>query len=119
MAASPDRIAEVLKTMLRNKELISRPIYKKEEREFYFLYDQKYKWSILTSPSGAEFTVYIYPGEENLQQVYDDWSTAEKISFSTVSLTDYEFRTACRALYEYLRDDYFGVERLFNEILQK
>ncbi|MBF0694897.1 MAG: hypothetical protein IR153_07565 [Flavobacterium sp.] len=114
---SNTKIVQVINTMISNKEKISQVI--REDNEFYFLYDNKFKWSILFS--GDEYYIKFYPKDDI--QIYDipsqtSWGGYKDfVLYSTEELKTREARETFAELYQVTADQLYGIDDIFDSII--
>jgi hypothetical protein len=112
------KIVQVLNAMIANPEKISNVI--KSDKEFFFLYDGKHKWSVLKWDREDEYSVFIYPKfEGTLEDLpHVDFGTFnDYVSYTTKELKTTEARETFAELYQIVSSKVFGVDDIFNEIL--
>ncbi|WP_430387265.1 hypothetical protein [Dyella sp. 20L07] len=109
MVANPDWIADVIPAG-------------EERREFFFLYKEKFKWSIVESSDKKIYYLHYYPSGLPLLALASmeeyEWSDfKEIISYSTNDLGGREAFQSFKELYEVVREKAFGMSSVLDEII--
>ena len=111
------KIIEVLNTMISKKEKITNVI--KKELEYFFIYNSKYKWSIVRD-NNENYFVHFYPDAsvsiEQLSEVYD-WNQYNFVTYSTDDFKTNEAIETFRELYQIVSDKVYGLDDMFDEII--
>ena len=111
------KIVQVINAMISNKNKISNVI--RDENEFFFLYDEKYKWSI--NLQNDEYYVRFYPKDDI--QIGDipnqlGWgSYRDFVTYSTEELKTREARETFTELYQLTADKLYGIDDIFDSII--
>lgn len=113
------KIVQVLNSIISNKEKIGDVIRK--GREYYFLYDKKYKWSIIKAEKSDDYYIHFYPNKSiSLEQIVDiqDWENFnELVTYSTDDIKTKEAFETFRELYQIVSEKVFGIDDIFDEII--
>jgi hypothetical protein len=120
------KIVLVINTMITNKEKISNIIL--DEKEIFFLYDNKYIWSIekINENWSDQYVVNFFPKDRNsiVQEDIEDivhkkrFGTLSNIAtYSTVELKAVEAFESFKDLYQILLDKLYGIDEMFDDIL--
>ncbi|MDR2906462.1 MAG: hypothetical protein LBU91_00530 [Bacteroidales bacterium] len=117
------KIIQVLNSIISDKSKITNVIRGNlgGNSEYYFLYNNKYKWSIAKN-SDEEYFVHLYPETElTLSDLADPdtWnhSTVSYVTYSTKDLKTQEAEETFRELYQIVSDKLFGIDDIFNDII--
>jgi hypothetical protein len=118
------KIIQVLNSIISNQDKISSVIRSNSggnSSEFFFLYDNKYKWSIVQNSEG-NYYVHLYPTtDESLAFLAsldgNSWKSVVFVTYSTEDLKTPEAIETFRELYQIVSDKLFGVEEIFNAII--
>lgn len=113
------KIVQVLNTIITNQKLVSNVL--RNEREYFFIYDNKYKWSILKGDKSDNYFVHFYPTEERTleQLAYEtDWQEFTNfVTYSTEDLKTKEAQETFTELYQIVATKVFGIDDMFDDIL--
>ncbi len=115
------KIVQVINTMISNEKLISNVI--KIDREYFFLYNQKYKWSIVKvdSTNTEDYFIHFYPNDDmNIQQLaaFNEWDRYSYITYKTSDLKTTEAIESFRELYHIVSNKVFGIDEIFDDIIK-
>ena len=111
------KIVQVINAMISNKNKISNVI--RDENEFFFLYDEKFKWSI--NLHNDEYYVRFYPKDDI--QISDipnqlGWGNyRDFVTYSTEELKTREARETFTELYQLTADKLYGIDDIFDSII--
>ena len=114
------KIVSAINTMINDAHKISKVI--PNENVFYFLYADKYKWSIVQFEDDLCFLNY-YPGEisfEEMAQMKDyEWSQSgiEQVVYSTNEFKTKEAVESFKELYLTVKEKLYGVDKVLNDII--
>ena len=115
------KIVQVINTMIANSSKISNVI-KGKDTEYYFLYDDKYKWSICESSEEAGFRLYFYPTEEySLEQLANTILTMPNVNFvgySSMEIKTTEALESFGELYQVVIGKLYNIDSIFDEIIK-
>jgi hypothetical protein len=113
------KIVQVLNAMISNPDKITGVI--RNGKEFFFLYKEKYKWSINQLEDG-NYAIHLYPDSEdtieglaNLQM--DEWMHYNYVTYSTKEIKTQEAEETFSELYKIVGDKLYGLDDIFNDIL--
>ena len=114
-----NKIVQVVNAMISNSDKINN--VRKNEKEYFFLYDNKYKWS---SSRGDDEVYYIhfYPlNDMSIEQLssFHDWEQYEYVTYSTKDLKTREALESFRELYQIVSNKVFGIDNMFDDIIGK
>lgn len=113
------KIVQVANAMISNKEKISNVL--RNDKEYYFLYNKKYKWSISTLEE--EYYLHFYPTDslsiEDLS-VFTNWDSFNQfVTYSTKDLKTQESLETFRELYQLVSNRVYGLDDIFDEIINE
>jgi len=114
------KIVQVANAMVSNNSKISNVL--KNEREYFFLYNKKYKWSISKSDD-EEYFLHFYPTDsmtiEELS-VFDNWGDFNQfVAYTTNDIKTQEAVETFRELYQIVSDKIYGLDDIFDEIINE
>lgn len=111
------KIIQVINAMISNKDKISNVL--QNEGEYYFLYDNKYKWSI--KKSNDDYTLFFYPTQAfSIEQLVknNDWiNFAEFVTYMSHEIKTREALESFSELYQIVSEKLYGLDDVFDEII--
>lgn len=118
------KIIQAINTMISNSSNITKTI--QNNRELFFLYSGRYKWSIVKPESTTEeYSLHYYPGEVSLDFLAnideddpDGWEDINFITYSTKELKTREARESLAELYLVVKEKIYGVGDALDEIIK-
>jgi hypothetical protein len=115
------KIVRAVNTMITNQEKISNIIKKK--KNYYFLYDDRYKWSIEYWEYKNIYYLRFFSGEQPLESIASmidvEWATFdEMIVYSTEELGTKEAYDTFKDLYMILQERSLGVDKILDDIIK-
>ena len=114
-----NKIVQVINAMITNSNKIKEVT--KNGKEFFFLYDNKHKWSISRN-NDEEYYIHFYPIKDiTIEQlsVFTDWEHLEYVTYSTKDIKTTESIESFRELHQIVSDKVFGIDDIFDEIIGK
>lgn len=111
------KIVQVINAMITNYGKITNVI--RRDKEFFFLYNDKYKWSIAKNENDVIF-LHIYPGDEmTLEELsnFQEWGQLNYITFNSTDLKTKEADESFNELYQIVSSKLLGLEDIFEDIL--
>ncbi len=115
------KIIRAINVMISNSKKITNVIL--SEKEYFFLYDRKHKWSISKNEEKNVFYLHYYPGEETLEDLSsitpEDWDY-HNISYITYSSEEIKTREAYESmqeLYRITKEKSLGIDKVFDDII--
>jgi hypothetical protein len=114
-----NKIVQVVNAMISNSDKISN--VKKNDKEYFFLYDNKHKWSIVRG-NDEIYHIHFYPTDElNIDQLshFNDWENYNLVTYSTNDIKTQEAIESFRELYQIVSNKVFGIDDIFDEIIGK
>ena len=114
------KIVQVANAMVSNSSKISNVL--KNDKEYFFLYNKKYKWSISKNVE-EDYYLHFYPTDtmtiEELS-VFDNWSAFNQfVTYSTKDIKTQEAIETFRELYQIVSDKIYGLDDIFDEIINE
>jgi hypothetical protein len=117
-----NKIIQVINTMISNSGRISNVLVAVEE--YFFIYNDKHKWSIMESKNDSDaITLFLYP-DENIKLetlAYDtDYETYSKfVTYRAQDFKSSEVIESYRELLKVVKDKIYGVDDILDEILKE
>lgn len=111
------KIVQAVNAMVANPDLITKVV--RGDSEYFFLYKDKYKWSMTKRPKGLY--LWYYPGEESLEELaardpggFDD---VDMVSYSDVEIGTTEAKASFAELFTLLNEKIYGVNLVLEDII--
>lgn len=112
------KIIRAINTMILNKDKITNIISK--EGQLFFLYDNKYKWSI--GVSGGYFYLCYYPDDlptiKELSMI-PDMSGYEYLRYSLKDFKTQEAEESFRELYTIIKEKRYDMDKVLDDIINE
>lgn len=114
------KIIRAINAMIARSEKVSNVIARGSE--YYFLYDEKYRWSLSYDEQDDVYHLCYYPGDEPLEQLaYGNFSREDSPPFVHYSSSDFGTREASESmlnLYTLLKEKVYGISDVLDKILE-
>lgn len=111
------KIVQAVNAMISNPGNITKVI--QGERELFFLYRDKYKWSMREDEKG--YVLLFYPGNERLETlasyVGPEWEGTNMLQYSSEEIGTKEAKASFAELYALLKESVFGVNKVLDDII--
>lgn len=105
--------------MITNKEKISNVL--RNDKEYFFLYDNKYKWSIIKGDKAENYYVHFYPTDimdiEDLATNQDWEAFPHFVTYSTEDIKTKEAMETFTEIYQIVANKVYGIDDIFNDII--
>ncbi len=112
------KIIRTVNTMIQNPNKITN--IRRNEDEYYFLYNKKYKWSI--SKSESVYYLHYYPFEITIEEISElgeeEWESYDYISYNTKELKSREAEESFLELYQILKEKIYNINEILDEIIK-
>jgi hypothetical protein len=114
------KIVEVANAMISNKGKISH--VKSDGDTYFFLYDEKYTWSISYEEVDNNYYLRFYPGDRSIDAIIKSSAfqfdkDTKAITYSTRDLGTREAYNTFRDLYIIVKEKLFEVDKVFDDII--
>lgn len=113
------KIVQVINAMISNSSRISNVL--QNSNEYFFLYDQKHKWSIRKGEDQDQYYLHFYPTNEmTLEQLstFDRWDAYSNfVTFKSEEIKTKEADESFSELYQIVAGKVFGLDSIFDEII--
>ena len=114
------RIIRAVNSMISQKEKISNVL--KRQSECFFLFDKKYKWSILHRSDTDSYILYYYSGDISLEVLasMDDfeWDNfKDYVMYSSSEIKTIEAHDTFAELYLIVKEIAHGVDKVLDDII--
>jgi hypothetical protein len=115
------KIVRAANVMVSNAEKISNVV--QQRGEFFFLYDGKYKWSIIFNEDENGYRLFYYPGKISINELasmepMQRESYKDYIFYSTKDLKTREGYETFGELYRTVKEKLFGVDEVLDDIIK-
>jgi len=110
------KIIRTVNAIIQNPDKITN--IRRKENEYYFLYNEKYKWSIHKSES--VYYLHYYPFDITIEEIseIEHWEEYDYISYNTKELKSQEAKESFRELYRILKEKIYHVDEALDEIIK-
>lgn len=112
------KIIRTVNTMIQNPDKITNIRRKKDE--YYFLYNEKYKWSIIKS--GSVYYLHYYPFKITIEEISEieefEWESYDYVSYNTKELKSREAEESFLELYQILKEKIYNMDEVLDEIIK-
>lgn len=112
------KIVQAVNAMISNPEFVSNVI--PGDNEFFFLYKNKYKWSIARR-NGDEHFLWFYPGGESLETLAahdgSDWEGTPMVIYRDSEIGTKEAKASFSELYTLIKERAYGVNEVLDDII--
>jgi len=109
MIAKPDAITDVIPASAADRD------------ELFFLYDRKYKWSIMKTPAD-DYLLYYYPGDQSIEVLAamdEEWNTFNQyVHYSTKDLGTKEARQTFAELFGIVKERRYDMDKVLDKIIR-
>lgn len=115
------RIVQAVNAIIANPDLITKVI-EGEDGELFFLYKEKYKWSIAKRSEG-NYYLWFYPGKETLSQLSSyqgpDWEEGNvaMVTYKDAEIGTREAKASFSELYTLIKEKLYGVNEALDDII--
>lgn len=112
------KIVQAVNAMISNPDLISNVI--PNDKEFFFLYKNKYKWSITRNKDNVHILWY-YPGTESLESLASTpaqyWEETQMVTYRDTEIGTKEAKASFAELYTLIKENAYGVNEVLDDII--
>jgi hypothetical protein len=113
------KIVEAINSMISNSRLITDVF--KQDQEYFFLYKNKYKWSILLGEDG-DYSLFLYPKENRSTEILASLDSFEFTKIPMITYRNSEIKTresteSFSELYALLSNKIYGVDDILDDII--
>ena len=113
------KIVIAVNKMISNSEKITGVIQK--GNEMFFIYDEKYKWSIMFRDSDNNYSLYYYPGNVSIEALATtpstEWQDMNYVSYSTDVIRTKEAYNSFQELYQITKEKVLGIDKVLDDII--
>ena len=116
------KVVKAMNVMITNPQRIADVSPGRDRNEIFFHYLGGHKWSLVCTPRN-EYTLFYYPGDDfTLEQLasFEDegWEHVDRVNYNASELGGREAVESMSELFRVLKEKVFGVEGVFDEIIQ-
>jgi len=112
------KIVQAVNAMISNPDLISNVV--PNDKEFFFLYKGKYKWSIARRDENTHI-IWYYPGTESLESLAsyggNDWEGTPMVTYKDAEIGTKEAKASFSELYTIIKERAYGVNEVLEDII--
>lgn len=117
---SMSKIVSALNVMILNSRKISNCVEGVTEGEYYFLYDGKYKWSIMANE--GEYYLNYYPVDMDLNDLasLDEfrWMEVRRVTYMSSDIGGREAEDTFRELHSLVEQKLYNMDDVLEDIIQ-
>ena len=111
------KIVQAVNAMISNPDKIEKVI--QGESEFFFLYKEKYKWSMSQREDGH--ILWFYPGNEPIEQLASHdgqgWEGVSMVTYKDLEIGTKEAKASFAELHSLLKERVYGVNKVLDDII--
>lgn len=111
------KIVQAVNAMISNAEKIGKVV--RGESEFFFIYKDKYKWSM--AHQGGDYMLWFYPGDESIETLasYEgsDWEGTSMVIYRAGEIGTKEAKASFAELFTLLKERIYGVNEVLDDII--
>jgi len=114
------KIITAINTMITHENMISNAQIGTNIKEIFFLYNEKYKWSISINNENNQYFLYYYSGDETIEALASHegtWEGTKYIHYSSKDLKTREAYESMVELYRIVKEKAYGVDQALNDII--
>lgn len=112
------KIVQVINAMIVNPDKIKSVIA--SGAEYFFLYNKKYKWSIVKNDED-DYIISYYPDAMSLEEVAhlsnSNWQNLNFIKYATSDIRTREAEASFAELYTLVSEKAYGIDEVFKDII--
>lgn len=112
------KIIRTVNAMIQNQDKITN--INRNEDEYFFLYNKKYKWSI--SKPASIYYLHYYPFEMTIEEISEmgeeRWESYDFVSYNTKELKSQEAEESFLELYQILKEKIYNINEVLDEIIK-
>jgi hypothetical protein len=113
------KIVSAVNAMVLNQEKI-KPVLLGVSGEYFFIYQDKYKWSMKKDRDG-ELWLWFYPHGLALEQLSamegDDWERVSMVTYRTPEIPGREATQSFNELFSILKEKVYGMDDVLKDII--
>lgn len=111
------KIVQAVNSMIANKEKISNVMEKKGE--FYFLYDEKHRWSIRYDDDLEDYWLYYYKTTASTESLasMENFAGINFIVYRAKIIGTKEAFSTFRDLFQLLQEKVLGIDEVLDDII--
>lgn len=112
------KIVQAVNSMIAHDDLISNVL--KGDHEYFFLYKNKYKWSI--AQRDGEVSLWYYPGSQNLEALREyeqmgDWEGVDMVRYTDREIGTKEAIASFSELFILIKEKLYRIDDVLNDII--
>lgn len=109
------KIVQAVNSMIANSNLISKVI--KNDNEIYFIYKEKYKWSIVKR--NGEVALFYYPGNIDFEYLasLEDFDGVDIVHYSDKEIGTKEAKASFIELYDLINGKVYEIDSVLDDII--
>jgi hypothetical protein len=113
------KIVQAANVMIANKENITK--VGQRQNELYFLYNEKYKWSMFRNDDPEDYFLFYYQTDLSIEELIIGVSSVEikSIRYSAREIATKEALSTFRDLFQILKEKNLGIEEVLDDIIDE
>jgi hypothetical protein len=113
------KIVQAINAMISHQEQITN--VRRNDKEYFFLYKNKYKWSMLINTNG-EYILHLYTSMtltiDDLAMIPGDhWDSIDYVTYKNTEVKTQEADESFSELYRIVQNKLLGADQILDEIL--
>jgi hypothetical protein len=113
------KIVQAVNAMVANPQKITN-VLGRPEGEIFFLYKEKYKWSM--DKRDADYWLWFYPGKQALQALAryenEEWEDVPMVTYKASEIGTREAKASFADLYTLLTEKLHGIHEVLDDIIK-
>ncbi|MCX2481056.1 hypothetical protein OQY15_18270 [Pedobacter sp. MC2016-15] len=113
------KIVQAINAMISHQEQITN--VKRNDQEYFFLYKERYKWSIILNSQG-DYILHLYTSEtltiEDLAAIPSEyWDTIDYVTYKNSEIKTQEAHESFSELFRIVQNKLLGADQILDDIL--
>ncbi len=113
------KVVRAVNVMISNANKIDNCV--RNNDEYFFEYDGKYKWSMSYNDSENVYYLYFYPGDGSIKELAyagpEEWEHINMVRYSSGDFKGAEAHESFRELYTLLKEKVYGIDKALDDII--
>ena len=116
------KIIQAVNAMVANSDKVTNVEQGEGGKEFFFLYKEKYKWSIVKNENKDEYFLHYYPDEMSSIELLasipqGSWEGIQYVTYSTAELKTRESIESFAELYIMVKENLYNINQALDDII--
>ncbi len=113
------KIVQAVNSMISNSDNITNAI-RGQDREIFFLYKDKYKWSMTRRNDGTHL-LWFYPGNQSIEEMAtyepEDWEGTPMVVYKDEEIGTKEAKASFAELFTIITEKLYGINEVLDDII--